>query len=246
MRRAFTLIELLVIIAIMATMATAGVVSLNSSRGSTQVFGAARDVMAMVRRARSLALVTQKPVVLTYSNERVEDEACAKVELQADRLFSAKRGAERVETLSGEVVSEADEGGDAAHGGETLEDVLSPQALPADVAKGLRLKVLDESDELDLPENETRRSKISIFSTADNVSRTLAPSGTTKAEEAPSEGAAGAAEPSDEPFRVAFSANGMVSPPHRIWVYRAESSPEKGVCICVDRFGEPKCEALEN
>ena len=68
MRRAFTLIELLTVVAIMATMVTVGVVSLSSSRGSTRVFAAVRDMMAMIRRARSVALVTQKPALVIYSN----------------------------------------------------------------------------------------------------------------------------------------------------------------------------------
>ena len=239
-RRAFTLIELLVVVAIMATMVTVGVVGLNASRGATQVFAAGRDVMAMIRRARSMALVTQKPVVITYSNESADEEPCASIIIQADRLFSSKKGTEAVETLSGEVVTEASAGDEGAETGETLEDVLSPESLPQDVTRGLRVKVMDESDTLDLPENETRRSKISIFSTAENVSRTLTAGAETK-----KVASAEAEEPAEAPFRVAFAVNGTVNPPHRIWIYRDGQSPDKGVCIHVDRFGEPKCEDFE-
>ena len=168
-RRAFTLLELMAIVAVMAAMVTVGVVSLNASRSATRVFAAGRDVMAMVRRARSLALVTQQPVVVTYSNTTVEDEPCASVVIQAKKLFSSSKRQERVYNLAGEVVLEP-EPQDSSAGGDTLEDVLSPESIPSDVVKGLKLKVLDESDELRLPENETRRSKISIFSTS-----TLAP-----------------------------------------------------------------------
>ena len=52
-------------------------------------------------------------------------------------------------------------------------------------------------------------------------------------------------EATEEPFAVAFAVNGTVNPPHRIWIYREESSPEKGICIHVDRFGEPKCEDFQ-
>jgi len=240
LRRAFTLIELLVIVAIMGTMVTVGVVGLNSSRGATQVFGAGRDVMAMIRRARSLALVTQKPVVIVYSNSTTDDEACAKVEIQAEKFFSSHTGRETVQTLSGEIVSEASDGGAADEAaGETLEEVLSPESLPADVTRGLKIKVLDETDALNLPENETRRSKISIFSTADNVSRTLTAETTKKGD------AEAVEEAVEETVKVSFFANGTVNPPHRIWLYREEQSPEKGICIHVDRFGEPKCEDFE-
>ncbi len=249
MRRAFTLIELLVIIAIMATMVSVGVVSLNASRGATRTFGAARDVMAMVRRARSLALVTQKDVVLSYSNARVEDEPCAKVEIEAARLFSSKRDVERIETLSGEVVREAQKA-DAAtkkEDGETLEEVLSPQAIPESVMKGLKILVADERSAWSLPENETRRSKISIFSTADNISRTL--SSSAKADAAKTtetEGEAADLESvTDDLFRVAFTANGMASPPHRVVIYRADTRPEDGIVLHIDRFGEVSCEKLD-
>lgn len=240
-RKAFTLIELLAVIAIMAAMVTVGVVSVASSRASTRVFAAGRDVMAAVRRARSLALVTQQPVVVVYSNATVEDEPCASVTIQAKKLFSGAARKEKVYNLAGDVVVEPDES-EGESGGESLEDILSPESIPQDVVKGLKIKALDESDELQLPENETRRSKISIFSTADNVSRTLeTPSGDGAASDA-----SAAEEASDEPLKVAFAANGTVNPPHRIWIYRADSSPEKGICIHVDRFGEPKCDDFED
>ncbi|MCR5750637.1 MAG: hypothetical protein K6G91_01620 [Kiritimatiellae bacterium] len=239
-KRAFTLIELMAIVAIMAAMVTVGVVSIGASRSATRVFAAGRDVMAMVRRARSLALVTQQPVVVSYSNGTVEEEPCASVEIQAKKLFSSSKRQERVYNLAGEVVVEPEPADVAGQEGETLEDVLSPESIPADVVKGLKIKVLDESDELRLPENETRRSKISIFSTADNVSRTL-----TSDSSQPDDASAAEDAADDGPFRVAFAANGTVNPPHRIWIYRAESSPEKGVCIHVDRFGEPKCDDIE-
>ena len=49
----------------------------------------------------------------------------------------------------------------------------------------------------------------------------------------------------DGPVKVAFAANGTVDPAHRIWIYPDGSTPEKGYCIEVDRFGEPRCRELE-
>ena len=46
-------------------------------------------------------------------------------------------------------------------------------------------------------------------------------------------------------MKVAFAANGTVDPAHRIWIYPDGSTPEKGYCIEVDRFGEPRCRELE-
>ena len=238
MRRAFTLIELLLIVAIMSTMVTVGVVGLHASRGATRKFAATRDVMAMVRRARSMALVTQKSVVLSYANAMRDGEPCATVEIQAAKLFSSKGGAKRVETLAGEVVREAVAAEASEEAGETLEDVLSPQGLPEDLAKGLKLKVIDTTSSLFLPENETRHSKMSIFSTADHISRTLQTGEVKKDETA----AVAEVEDLDAPFRVVFSPNGMVSPPHRVWIYREGTPPKDGLVLNVDQFGEVVCE----
>lgn len=231
MRRAFTLIELLVVVAIMGAMVTVGVVSLESSRAGTRVFAAARDVMAMVRRARSIALVTQKPVVVVYSNATIDDEPMARVELRAEKLFSSLKSRPAVRNLAGDTVIEAINENEGE--GETLEDILSPQSISADVVRGLKLKVLDESQELEASDDGFRHSKISIFSTADNVSRTYVADEPNK----PEIKAADAAEE----MQVVFSANGTVNPAHRIWIYPETGTPEKGLCIEVDRFGEPRC-----
>ena len=231
-RRAFTLIELLVIIAIMGAMVTVGVVSINGSASATRVAACTRDVMAMIRRARSTALVTQKPVVLVYKNDTVDDESFARVEMQAERLFSSRKARPAVMSLEGEIIVEAyheEEGTE----GETLEEVMSPDKISDEVTQGLKIRFLEENEELTL-NSEVKHSQISIFSTADNVSRTFNTT-TDKSDtaEAPGE--------DNAEHKVAFAANGTVSPAHKIWIYREGSSPDKGMCIAVDRFGEPRC-----
>ena len=64
MRRAFTLIELLVIIGIMGLMVTVGIVNVRSGQGAARTRGAARDVYAAIRHARSTALVTMQPAIV--------------------------------------------------------------------------------------------------------------------------------------------------------------------------------------
>lgn len=278
MKRAFTLIELLVIIAIMGTMVTVGVVSFTSGRASTSVFAAARDVMAVVRRARSTALVTQKPVVVTFSNAIGEDgAACATVEIESEKFFTARKSDKPVQTLDGDIVgengakedpfkfeserqrqeerraagrekpAEAD-AEDAA--GETLEEVLAPTKISEEVMSGLKIKVLEEDESLVIPENETRKSKISIFSTAGAVSRSYEAGKEQADKDGAAEGrtgggAAAEAEGTEEPVKVVFNANGTVKPSHRIWIYPEESTPDKGLCIEVDRYGEPVCKDVE-
>ena len=87
MKRAFTLIELLVIIAIMGLMVTVGIVSVRSGQGAARVKGATRDVYAAIRHARSTALVTGQRVIVNYSNEMVDGEVMAKVEVVAAKIM---------------------------------------------------------------------------------------------------------------------------------------------------------------
>jgi prepilin-type N-terminal cleavage/methylation domain-containing protein len=245
-RKAFTLIELLTVVAIMGAIATVGVISYTSSRSSSRVFAAVRDVMAMVRRARSIALVTQKPAMIIYSNEQTEDETMVKIEIKAEKLFSSNAPKKNVYTISGELVSSADEGEVSEEGGETIEDILSPESLSQEVAKSLKVKVLVGEEEL-VRQNEgaRARSRISIFSTVDNVSRTYVSDEKKNADESGGTSAEEVLEVTDAPVKIVFTANGMVDNPHKIWIYPDGKSPEQGYCIEVDKFGEPKCVELE-
>ena len=250
MRRGFTLIELLLVVAILSTMVTVGVAGLNASRASIGTFAATRDVMAIVRRARSVALVTQKPVVVEYSTEKTDDDVRAKVEIHSEKLFKSKSSNVEVTNLDGEVVSggEGNDEGETAEG-ETLAEILSPKGISGDVAKGLRIRASANELEGFLSADEVKKSKISIYSTADSVVRSYklpeTPQETTtakgtdeKEEDAEDTGTEG-------PFRAVFAANGTVDPPHRIWIYPDGSTPEKGLCVTVDRFGEPRCEEVD-
>jgi len=248
LRRAFTLIELLLVVAILSTMVTIGVTGFNASKGSIGMFAAARDTMAMVRRARSVALVTQKPVVVVYSNATVDDEVCAKIEIKSESLFKSKSGVDEVRNLAGEIVREkvAADGGDSDKEGETLAEILSPKDVPTPVTKGLKIQVAKGDDRAVFSGAEVKRSKISIYSTADSIKRTYEPSDAEKPGAASGNGAdAAGGGDSDEPVEVVFNANGTVEPPHTIVIYPEALSPEKGLTIKVDRFGEPKCEEME-
>lgn len=258
MRRGFTLIELLLVVAILSTMVTVGVAGLNASRASIGTFAATRDVMSMVRRARSVALVTQKPVVVEYSCATVDGEVCARVEIHSEKLFKSKPAAVEVRNLDGEIVSggadEADRAGDGDAEGETLAEILTPKGIPSDVAKGLRIKASSNEIESFFSTDEVKKSKISIYSTADSVMRSYESQEKKSAPAQAAAGDAGAAaggegtpegDEADEPFKVVFGANGTVDPPHRIWIYPDGSTPDRGLCISVDRFGEPRCEEVD-
>ena len=89
MRRGFTLIELLVIIGIMGLMVAVGILSVGAGKGAARVKGATRDIFAAIRHARSTALVTQQPAIITYSTDEVDGEIVAKVEITSAKLFNS-------------------------------------------------------------------------------------------------------------------------------------------------------------
>ena len=102
MKRAFTLIELLVILAIIAVMISVGVVSITAGKGAARVKGATRDVFAAIRCARSTALVTMKPVIITYSTVESDGEVMAKIEITSAKIMDTTTDRSQVQTLTGE------------------------------------------------------------------------------------------------------------------------------------------------
>ena len=263
MRRAFTLIEILVVVAIMGMMVAVAVVSVRSGQDAARVKGAARDIMASVRHARSMALVMMQPTVITYSTKRIGDEICANVEVEGVKLLSSSSSSDLVETLSGEVIHrdgsavEDVKGGIKSaeeeksllgdSGGQTMEDILFAP-VSSDVVKGVRLKVTigDELLQVEDAEVQKKANKISVFS---NVDYLLGKYKEKKSEEKSVEeekAAALDAPPSSsfadedqEPVSVVWEANGRCDP-HRVWIYLDGRSPESGLCIKVDRFGAAK------
>ena len=255
MRRAFTLIELLTVVAIMAIMVGFGVAGIGSGRRAVRVRGATRDIFAAIRHARSVALVTQQPSVVTYSTSHVDDEVCAKVEVSSARIFDANP-VRYATTLSGERVSltddepGADGGEEGGGGGETMEDVLFAP-MSEDVVKGVRIRVAKEGETLGFEEGEAKsKPKISVFSNVDYLIGKFKEARSKEAEAKAAEQSAGAEEDAfagkaaagaedQEEVSFVWEANGRTEP-HRVWVYADGSSPDGGLCIKVDRFGAIK------
>lgn len=257
MRRAFTLIEVLIVVAIMAMMVSVAAVSVRSGQDAARVKGAARDLMAAIRQARSMALVMMQPTVITYSTKRIDGEICAQVSVEGAKLLSAS-SSDTVETLSGEIVrrdgspvdgqaaakpgEEAEESAIGEKGGESMEEILfAPVAN--DVVKGVRIKVTMGDELLRTEEEEERKTnRISVFS---NVDYLLGKYKEKKAEEKKAEEESAADAPpagkdeDQEPVSLVWEANGRCDP-HRVWVYLDGKKPESGLCIKVDRFGAAK------
>lgn len=249
MRKAFTLIELLVIIAIMGTMLSLGVVGLNAGKASSRLRGATRDVFAVIRYARSTALVSQQPSIISYSTAHDGDEVVARIEVVTAQESQKTEDFGPVQTLSGEPL-DAEAAGDGAgtNGNESAavetDTVFTP--ISEDVVRGMRIKVTMGDETLEPVADEARQKpKISVFSNVDYLlgkydeakkSAAAEKKDETAAEVTPS---AGSADENQETVRVVWETNGRVEP-HRVWIYPDGSTPEKGLSIKIDRFGAAK------
>ena len=261
-RRAFTLLEILAVVAIISVFVATAVVGLNTGTDAARLRGASRDIFAAMRRARSTALVTQNPCVISYSNAKVDGESCAKIEIVSAKMFGTA-SVTTAQTLSGETVNiggETGDGGDGLQtgegqsgGGETMEEILFAP-MSEDVVRGIAVKVLKEGESLAETDREAERQKpkISVFSNVDYLvgryNEAKKEAAAKESEEKQSDDAASSTsgspngESDDEgesSASVVWEVNGRCEP-HKVWVYLAGKSPESGLLIKVDRFGSVK------
>lgn len=255
MRRAFTLIELLTVVAIAGMMVTVAMVSITRGQAGARMKGATRDIFATIRRARSVALVSQQPAVITYSTAMIDGEVSARIEISSAKMMKSD-SVFTAQTLSGETVTigadepeeapAAEDGGESSDGGgETIEDILF-SSISDDVLRGVAIKVTVGDEALESERDaEKEKSKISVFSNVDYLlgrfNESRAESGGKQDDSAAS---AEAGEPSSAddrqaPVSVVWEVNGRCEP-HRVWIYPAGSSPDRGLSIKVDRFGAAK------
>jgi hypothetical protein len=237
-------------------MVTVGIVNVRSGRSAARTRGAARDIFAAIRHARSTALVTMQPAVVTYSCVMEDDEPVAKIEIHSARILNVESDSGIVQTLSGEPVENGEKAGPAKGGekagpdvaeekqGETLEDILFAP-ISAEIVKGMRLKVAMGDDDAGLDGAGQKKPKVSVFSNVDYLIGKFRDSRRPEKQKEPSADAdAGKdAQPADQDLQkevsVAWETNGRTDP-HRLWIYPDGSVPEKGLLIKVDRFGGVK------
>lgn len=248
-RRAFTLIELLIIIGIMAAMVTVSIVSVRQGQSGARLRGASRDIFATIRHARSVALVSGEPSIISYSTVERNGEVCAKIEIVSSKKLRGD-GVTSAETIYGEVVNL---GGDNvstnAEEGLSVSDVLFAP-ISEDVLQGIRIKV-EMGEESEIAENISgsdgaRKNTISMFS---NVDYLLGQYNEAKAksEEAKSDAESEQEDrPRDKlidenqpPVQVVWQVNGRCDP-HRVWIYLDGEPIDNALRIEVDMFGGAK------
>lgn len=258
MRRAFTLIELLVIIGILAAVTGMAAISIRRNQDAVRLRAASRAAFASVRLARSTALVTQQPSVLTFSTVCQGEDGAMQSKIAIDSASLVDSGAPtRGRTLDGDWIdfggaAEAAEGGEdgaGMSGGESIEDVLFAP-VSEETLRDVCIKVVMDSDEDGLAQpnevDEARISRVSVFSNVDyllgryqrkrDADRAAA---AAEAEKDDAETDVPAVLDQPEERSIAWQVNGRCEP-HRIYVYEAGSKPEDGWHIRVDRFGAAK------
>ena len=111
-RAGFTLIEILIVVGIIVIMLSTAVMSVASGRGAVKVKEATRGVIQLSRYASALALLRQKPVVVTFfSSGKIEVRISGEltglndVGTPADPIYREVEGAK---TLTAEEVAEED------------------------------------------------------------------------------------------------------------------------------------------
>ena len=234
MRGAFTLLEMLVVIALIGLLAGFGAVSISSGKGAARVKGATRDIFAAIRHARSTALVTGEPAIITYSTVMEDGEVMAKVALTSAKLFEQATRPEDVQTLSGEPVRSGSAGDSAptsvtsgSRGGKGASSKLKPEPedesaggegdsladilfapVDTEVVKGMRLKVQVGDEDLRTADTG-RKTKISVFSNVDYLlgryQDAKAEAKKKEAEEKAKAQGTGELQPADEPLQAEVS-----------------------------------------
>ena len=262
MRRAgFTLIEILIVVGIIAIMLASAVMSVASGRGAVQVKEATRGVVQLSRYAASLALLRQRPVVVTFHKKgkvevRISGEATGSGEKgePADPIYLEVNG--ETTLTAAEIAAEASEDGEDGSGPVRessppkakkeekkgffyTRQALDPDELAKEDAEGeyegieLTVEVLGEDGEPLPPE-------IAATLSLRQPERKKSPvdvfnSLDLHAGEDEEEKTAGADEP---PVSVTYETNGSVNP-HRIIVrLKDASAADEGFAINISRSGK--------
>ncbi len=249
MRRAgFTLIEILIVVGIIVIMLASSVVSVASGRGAVKAKEATRGVVQLSRYASALALLRQRPVVVTYHHGgrievRISGESTGGdgASAPADPIY---REVDGQETLPAAGRSEAEEKDAAASGAPAkaakAEDerrgffytrrVLDPEALAREDADGqyegvtFTVEVLGEDGEPLAPEAAALR--------------TLKQPQRVRKPDADADGLEEGEEDQTPPVSVTYETNGNVNPYRVIVRLDGEDESSEGFAISISRSGK--------
>ena len=245
-KRGFTLIELLIIVAIIGTMLAVAVGNLVSGMGNAELSAGGRTVLQLARHARALALLKQRPCVVTYYDAGPGEGRTSKITLEVGG--DAERGGIKSNVRHVSFTSSTLEGDDEGESDEKSElGELMDRVEESFKAIRLKVEILGEDGKV---ASDRGKGTISVFSNADYLlqqSRAvrMAVKGDSRDDEddgKDGEKSGADSEGTEEPVPVIFETNGRTQA-HRVILYRDGSDPERdGVKIKVDIFGKVEVE----
>ena len=242
-RHGFTLVELLVVVAIIAVMLSTAALSVGSGTASVRMKNAVRSVWQLSGYARTMALLRQHAVVVTYSEG--DTFVKSKIEVKAGSELSTPK-----EELSSNVARSIF---DPEAELPTLEEETEEDSAESVVQEGLEARAFEFPDvhvkvELMGEEGESQTGKkksISVFSNVDY----LLGRGKTESVGSEKKGDARSRASDDdddeakqetrEPVSIVFETNGRCEP-HRILVWKDGKDEDSATVLTVDRFGTIK------
>ena len=241
-RHGFTLVELLVVVAIIAVMLSTAALSVSSGTTSVRMKNAVRSVWQLSGYARTMALLRQYAVVVTYS-EVWEGDTFVKSQIEV------KAGSE-MSTPSAEMSSSVARSiFDPEAELPALEEETEEDSAENIVQEGLEARAYEFPDvhvKVEFAgEEESLNGKKKAVSVFSNVDYLLGRGKSDKAEsEKEEEKRPLGAEDKEkqemrEPVSIVFETNGRCEP-HRILVWKDGQDEDAAMVLEVDRFGAIK------
>ena len=248
-RRGFTLLELIVVVAIVAIMMSTAVLSVSSGTAAARMKNAVRSVWQLSGYARTMALLRQHPVVITYS-EVWEGNDFVKSQIEVKAGSESTSSAPEMSTRAARSIYDPEAELPALdleeeEGDSDADAVSEGTDEAAQEFADVHLKV--ELDEEGLSRYGKKKT-VSVFS---NVDFLLGRNRQDKQESDDRPGAGGtrsrasddddeaARQEKREPVSIIFETNGRCVP-HRILVWREGQDAREAPGQEVDRFGAMK------
>ncbi len=248
-RRGFTLAELLVVVLIIGLMLATAALSVGAGTASAQMKNAVRSVWQLSGYARTMALLRQHPVVVTYTevwegNDFIKSQIEVKAgsEQTSSATEISTKAARSIYDPEAEVPALDLEGEEGESGSDAVTDEADEAAQEF---ANIHVKV--ELGEEGLSRYGKKKT-VSVFS---NVDFLLGKNKQDKQEPDAKSGAGGARsgesasddeasrQEKREPVSIVFETNGRCTP-HRILVWKDGQDERSARVLEVDRFGTIK------
>ena len=242
-KQGFTLVELLVVVAIIAVMLSTAALSVGSGTASVRMKNAVRSVWQLSGYARTMALLRQHAVVVTYTEVWEGDEFVkSQIEVKAGSEVSTPEEAASSSVARSIFDPEAEL--------PALEVETEEDSAESVVQEGLEARAYEFPDvhvkvEFLGEEGFSQSGKKKAVSVFSNVDYLLGRGKAAKEEGMTAKGTRASDDEDDkkqetrEPVNIVYETNGRCEP-HRILVWKEGQDEDAATVLEVDRFGAIK------